>query len=53
VDKSPKYDSVYGNSTQDKLFVLSISEAEKYFSSNEKREADFTTYAKSSIMSCR
>ncbi len=35
-----------GNDTQDKLFLLSITEAEKYFSSEEERQAEPTAYLK-------
>lgn len=36
-----------GNTTYDKMFLLSIEEAEKYFSSDEKRKLQPTPYAKS------
>ena len=35
-DKNPKYDTDPGNPTEDKIFLLSIDEVEKYFSSNEE-----------------
>lgn len=35
-----------GNATSDKIFALSIDEAEKYFSSSDSRKAYVTTYAK-------
>lgn len=34
-----------GNDTQDKIFLLSISEVEKYFDSNETRKCGATDYA--------
>ncbi len=34
-DKNPKYDTDPGNATKDKVFLLSIVEAEKYFASDE------------------
>ncbi len=43
-----EYDTKGGNNTYDKMFLLSIDEAEKYFGSNEKRKLWPTHYAKSS-----
>ena len=37
--------SYAGNATTDKIFLLSITEAENYFSSNSARQADATRYA--------
>ncbi len=34
-----------GNSTQDKVFLISIDEAEQYFSSNDNRKCTATAYA--------
>ena len=45
-DKNPKYNITPGNATTDKIFLLSIPEAEKYFKSNEDRKAVLTAYAK-------
>ena len=44
-DANPEYDTDPGNDTQDKIFLLSISEAEKYFSSDEERMCVPTVYA--------
>lgn len=43
-DKNPKYDKDQGKDTEDKIFLLSISEAEKYFT-NESRQCHPTDYA--------
>ena len=43
-DKNPKYDKDQGKDTEDKIFLLSISEAEKYFT-NETRWCSPTDYA--------
>lgn len=43
-DKNPKYDTNPGNATQDKVFLLSITEAEKYFSSDFERRCEATAY---------
>ena len=45
-DKNPSYSINPGNSTLDKIFLLSISEANKYFSSDTARECKPTAYAK-------
>ena len=44
-DKNPEYDTDPGNATKDKVFLLSIVEAEKYFTSAEARECILTEYA--------
>ena len=44
-DKNPQYDTNPGNATTDKVFLLSITEAEKYFGSNEARKCAPTAYA--------
>ena len=44
-DKNPKYDTDPGNATKDKVFLLSIVEAEKYFASDEARMCVPTDYA--------
>lgn len=44
-DKNPKYSTDPGNATQDQVFLLSIAEAEKYFSSNSARRCTPTEYA--------
>jgi len=47
-DGNPHYDTVFlGDATEDKIFLLSIIEAEKYLGSNEKLMAFPTEYAKS------
>ncbi len=44
-DANPKYSVNAGIDTQDKVFLLSIEEAEKYFSSDEDRKCVPTAYA--------
>lgn len=44
-DKNPKYNTNPGNATKDKVFLLSIVETEKYFTSAEARECILTEYA--------
>ena len=41
---NPEYGTKGGNATQDKIFALSIDEAEKYFSSDSDRRAYTTDY---------
>ncbi len=43
--KNPKYPMNPGNDTQDKIFLLSITEAETYFQNDEARECKPTAYA--------
>ena len=43
--KNPDYKINPGNPTQDKVFLLSIIEANRYFTSNEKRECKATACA--------
>ena len=45
-DKNLAYNTEPGNATQDKVFLLSISEANKYFTSNNARKCKPTAYAK-------
>ena len=45
-DKNPEYSTNPGNATNDKVFLLSIAEAEKYFSSDSERQCSATEYAK-------
>lgn len=45
-DKNPEYSSDPGTATTDKVFLLSINEAEKYFNSDEARKCAPTAYAK-------
>lgn len=46
-DKNPTYYNIDpGNDTTDKVFLLSITEAEKYFSTDEARKCVPTEYAK-------
>ena len=45
-DKNPRYSTDPGNYTTDKVFLLSINEAEKYFNSDEARKCAPTAYAK-------
>ena len=44
-DNDPKYSTISENDTQDKVFLLSISEVNKYFSSADDRKCYLTTYA--------
>lgn len=44
-DKNPKYDTNPGNATQDKIFLLSIPEAQKYFGNDEERKCKPTAFA--------
>ncbi|MDY4186948.1 MAG: DUF6273 domain-containing protein [Candidatus Borkfalkiaceae bacterium] len=44
-DKNPEYDTNPGNATNDKVFLLSIPEVNKYFSSDDERECKATVYA--------
>ena len=44
-EKNPKvYDSEPGNNTDDKIFLLSINEANSYFKSDSKRKCEVTEY---------
>lgn len=45
-DVNPGYDTNPGNATTDKVFLLSINEANKYFGSDEDRKCISTKYAK-------
>ena len=45
-DKNPEYSTDPGTATTDKVFLLSINEAEKYFNSDEARKCAPTAYAK-------
>ena len=45
-DKNPKKDTNPGNATTDKIFLLSINEANKYFDRNKERKCIPTEYAK-------
>ena len=44
-DEKPRYSTDSGKTTTDKVFLLSIAEAEKYFSSDEARQCEPTKYA--------
>lgn len=44
-DKNPEYSTNPGNATQNKVFLLSITEAEKYFTTDEARKCVPTEYA--------
>lgn len=44
-DKNPDYSTNPGNATQDQVFLLSITEANKYFSSDSARRCKPTDYA--------
>ena len=43
-DKNPNYDTTPGQATQDQVFLLSITEANKYFSSDSARQCKPTDY---------
>ena len=43
--KNPEYGTRGGNDTKDRIFCLSIAEAEQYFSSDEDRQCRPTAYA--------
>ncbi|MBQ1685489.1 MAG: tetratricopeptide repeat protein, partial [Clostridia bacterium] len=45
-DKNPHFNTFVGKNTTDKVFLLSIKEANKYFSSDEARRCAPTEYAK-------
>lgn len=45
-DENPYYDTSSGKDTKDKVFLLSIAEANKYFGSYEERKCTLTNYAK-------
>ena len=44
-DKNPEYRTNPGNATQDQVFLLSITEANKYFNSDSARQCKPTVYA--------
>ncbi|MBQ5969665.1 MAG: hypothetical protein IJL52_06070 [Clostridia bacterium] len=44
-DDNAEYGTAGGNDTQDKVFLLSVDEANKYFSSNAERTCEVTAYA--------
>lgn len=44
-DKNPEYSTSPGNETQDQVFLLSITEANKYFTSDSARVCKPTAYA--------
>lgn len=46
VDKNPVYSTNPGNATTDKVFLLSITEEKKYFTTDESRKCAPTAYAK-------
>ena len=49
-DRNPTYDTNQGNATQDKIFLLSVSEAKKYFANDDERKCQFTAFAKKNGM---
>ncbi|NLV34528.1 MAG: serine/threonine protein kinase, partial [Clostridiaceae bacterium] len=44
-ENNPEYGTAGGNKTTDRVFLLSISEAQKYFSSDYERRTEATAYA--------
>ena len=45
-DENPSFSTPPGNDTADKVFLLSITEVERYFGSDEARKCEPTEYAK-------
>ena len=45
-DKNPYHNTKQGNSTQDKMFLFSVNEVNKYFDSALERQCKATAYAK-------
>lgn len=45
-DKNPSYNTNAGNATQDRVYLLSFSEAKTYFGSNSERICEATDYVK-------
>ena len=45
-EDNPKYNTEGGNDTEDKVFLLSIAEANEYFADDEDRKVYATQYAK-------
>lgn len=45
-DDNPEYHTRGGNSTKDRVFCLSIAEAEQYFRDDEERQCQPTEYAR-------
>ena len=43
-DKNPLYDTEQGNDTKDKVFILSMKEADEYFDSDTARQCKATEY---------
>ena len=44
-DRNPDYETSPGNDTTDRIFLLSVAEADRYFSSNDARQCKATAYA--------
>ena len=44
-DKNPWHSTDPGNATQDKVFLLSVTEADKYFETDSERKCKLTAYA--------
>lgn len=44
-DNNPDYSTNPGNATQDRVFLLSITEVNKYFASDDERKCKPTAYA--------
>lgn len=51
-DENEDFDTDPGNSTKDKVFALSLAEANKYFGSNDERKCVATAYKLSKNISC-
>ena len=48
-DKNPSYSTSPGNNTTDKVFLLSVTEANKYFNSDSAIQCRATKYAKAQV----
>jgi len=49
-DDNPDYGTTGGKNTQDRIFLLSIAEAKKYFADDDDRLAMLTTYARGQVL---
>lgn len=50
-DKNPDYDTSPGNGTTDRVFLLSIAEADKYFDGRSARQCQDTDYCRAQVAS--
>lgn len=49
-ENNPKYRTIGGNDTEDKVFLLSVEEVEENFQNEEERRAKTTAYAEKSVI---